>query len=120
MNDGFLDAPIDLIPGLSPDQATHLLHAGFRAAPPRLSIHAFLVQGDGPTILIDTGSGQNYGPSCGRLLPNLAAAGVTPDAVELILITHLHGDHIGGLATPDGQAVFPQCRNRRAGRRRRD
>ena len=46
------------------------------------------------------------GPVAGRLLGNLAAAGVSPGDIDAILLTHLHIDHVGGLTDASGAAVF--------------
>lgn len=63
----------------------------------RLNIGTFVLHSDGNTVLVDTGLGEkqreNY-PQ-GRLLDNLRVAGITPDDVDLVLITHLHIDHVG-------------------------
>lgn len=40
----------------------------------------------------------------------LAAAGYTPDQVDVVVITHMHGDHIGGLMGEGGAATFPNAR----------
>lgn len=66
-----------------------------------MATNAFLVKMSGKNILIDAG----YGTS---LVDNLLALGVTPDKIDIILLTHMHGDHIGGLLK-DGKTVFPNA-----------
>src|SRR6266851_3478990 len=39
----------------------------------------------------------------------LRTAGYTPEEVDIVLVTHLHSDHVGGLTTPDGKIVFPNA-----------
>jgi glyoxylase-like metal-dependent hydrolase (beta-lactamase superfamily II) len=72
-----------------------------------------LVKTGGKLVLIDTGtgSGQTGGPKAGLLMKNLAAAGVDPSVVNVILISHFHPDHIFGLMTkaPENKPVFPNA-----------
>ncbi len=70
-------------------------------------VNAFLLQSDDRTILIDAGVGElpMFGPGFGRLIDGLAAAGVAPDDVDLIIATHAHPDHVGGLLS-GGAPVF--------------
>ena len=83
-----------------------LLQRSYLANPIELSLNAFLVQTGNRTILVDTGVGQLYGPGYGgKMLASLAAAGVSPEQVTDVLLTHLHDDHMGGLVK-DGQLVF--------------
>ena len=54
--------------------------------------------GEGPVILIDTGMGpavQDHNGEQGQLLRNLSVLGVQPGDVDIVVITHCHGDHIG-------------------------
>jgi glyoxylase-like metal-dependent hydrolase (beta-lactamase superfamily II) len=60
-------------------------------------------------VLIDTGYGPGLGPTVGLLPQSLAAAGIDPKAIDIVLISHLHGDHINGLKKPDGSLAFPNA-----------
>ena len=65
------------------------------------SCNAFLVRISGKTILVDTGYGR-------ALFDNLKSLGVAPEQVDAILITHSHGDHLGGMLKDD-KAAFPKA-----------
>jgi glyoxylase-like metal-dependent hydrolase (beta-lactamase superfamily II) len=71
-----------------------------------LSIDALLVKTGDRVVLIDTGMGPQ---AHGVLMGSLAKAGVTPDLITDVLITHSHPDHIGGLLTTDGKPAFPKA-----------
>ena len=81
----------------------------------RLNLGCFLVRSAGRTILVDTGIGGrgtgNFAP--GRLLDELRGAGVSPDDIERVVITHMHFDHIGwNTVDREGHPVptFPRAR----------
>lgn len=61
-------------------------------------------------ILFDTGLGPMPDSNMGKLLANLRAASIAPEAITTIVITHGHGDHIGGLADTEGKLLFPNAR----------
>src|SRR4029077_18246830 len=70
----------------------------------------FLVNTGTQLILVDAGAGTWWGEGAlGRLPGSLRSAGYTPEEVDLVLVTHLHSDHIGGLTTQDGKIVFPHA-----------
>jgi len=70
----------------------------------------FLVNTGKQLILIDAGSGTWFGGGAlGRMAGSLRSAGYTPEDVDLVLATHLHSDHIGGLTTRDGKRVYPNA-----------
>lgn len=68
---------------------------------------AVLVRTPHNLALIDTGGGA-IGEA--RLLESLRAAGVEPAAIDTVILTHGHVDHIGGTLTPDGRIAFPGAR----------
>ncbi len=70
----------------------------------------YLVNTGRQLILVDAGSGTWFGGGkFGHLVANLRSAGYTPEEVDIVLVTHLHSDHIGGLTTQDGKIVFPNA-----------
>ena len=72
------------------------------------SINVFLVKDkkSGKLFLIDAG----FGRKSSRLLPLLEGAGIRPEMISGVFITHIHPDHVGGLTLPDGKIAFPQAK----------
>jgi glyoxylase-like metal-dependent hydrolase (beta-lactamase superfamily II) len=62
------------------------------------------------TVLIDCGYGSEAQPALGRIPANLRAAGITPESVSAIVISHAHGDHINGVLTKEGTLAYPNAR----------
>lgn len=88
-----------------PPKAAALLAQAFEPRVLAISVNAFLVNTGSQLVLIDTGAATLFGPTLGKLLTNLQASGYRPEQVDMILITHMHPDHIGGLSL-DGTRVF--------------
>jgi len=94
----------DAHPGL----ADALLADASLGIPLEGSINAFLINTGNKLILIDSGAGSLYGACCGHLPENLQAAGYRPEQIDEIYLTHLHADHVGGIA-PHGKPAFPNA-----------
>lgn len=60
-------------------------------------------------VLIDTGNGAGRDPNTGHVAANMAAASVDPATIDLVVISHFHGDHITGLLTTDGKPAYPNA-----------
>jgi glyoxylase-like metal-dependent hydrolase (beta-lactamase superfamily II) len=65
-----------------------------------------LINSGAKLILIDTGTGGQIASTAGTLGANLTAAGIDPQAIDIILISHFHPDHINGIKTKDNDLVF--------------
>lgn len=109
VNDGVLQASLDLVTGIDRAEAASRLAASFRADPPRITINAFAVHTPRGVVLIDSGAGGTMGPTLGAVAANLRAAGIDPADVTTILMTHLHPDHVGGLVDAEGRARYPNA-----------
>ena len=81
----------------------------------RLPCRSYVLRSRGRTILVDTGVGPpgiwTWQPEYeGRLLASLETAGVAPDDVDVVLLSHLHVDHVGWNTDADGRVVFARAR----------
>jgi glyoxylase-like metal-dependent hydrolase (beta-lactamase superfamily II) len=73
-----------------------------------------LIQTASTNVLVDTGLGRRpdpyWGVPEGQLGLSLEAAGLTVDDIDVVLLTHLHADHVGWNTTEDGAPTFPRAR----------
>ena len=108
VSDGVLNATLNNFLGVTPAEAERM--SGFPAAGPvPLAVNAFLLQFNGKRVLVHAGTGSTMGPTLGKLPDNLRALGVAPDAIDIILLTHIHPDHSNGLVDDAGQPNFPNA-----------
>ncbi len=105
---GFLFANVDS-PTLDRALEGRLDELGRLATP----YHCLLIETPKARILIDTGLGRQaevIGAPAGRMLRSLESAGMSPGDVEIVLLSHAHPDHIGGLLH-NGHLTFPGARH---------
>ena len=107
ISDGYLDAVYEFMRDIEPAEAERILKEAHRPAPPRVSINCFVIHSAGRVALVETGSGDKMGPTLGKMPENLMKAGVEKNAIDTILLTHMHPDHSNGLTDNSGVAVFP-------------
>jgi glyoxylase-like metal-dependent hydrolase (beta-lactamase superfamily II) len=108
LSDGTVDLPVDKLLHEPGKKTVAALDKAFLKAPLETSVNAYLVNTGERLILIDAGAGSLFGPTLGKLMNNLKAAGYKPEEVDDILLTHFHPDHVGGLAA-DGAVQFPNA-----------
>ena len=105
--DGAIDLDEKLLKNVQKRDVQRLLARQFLQGPKvQTAVNAYLVNTGSKLVLVDAGAAKLFGPGLGNIVANLKAAGYTPEQVDTVLVTHLHGDHVNGLVTPEGKAVF--------------
>ncbi len=103
LSDGFIPIGPDMLIGVTPEEFATLLDKAKMAPGAHPSaVNAFLVEVADRRILIDAGTGEIFGPTLGKLPSVMSALGIDPASIDTVVVTHLHGDHIGGTVSPDG------------------
>jgi glyoxylase-like metal-dependent hydrolase (beta-lactamase superfamily II) len=108
LGDGTVDLPVDQLLSEKPETTKRTLAAAHLTTPLETSVNAYLINTGSKLVLIDTGAGAFFGPTLGKLLANLKAAGYEAGQVDEIYLTHMHPDHLGGLVS-NNSAVFPNA-----------
>jgi glyoxylase-like metal-dependent hydrolase (beta-lactamase superfamily II) len=68
-----------------------------------------VVNTGGKLVLMDTGFGPGVAPTLGLLPATMTASGIDPKSIDIVLISHMHGDHVLGLKNADGSLAFPNA-----------
>ncbi|QDQ27023.1 MBL fold metallo-hydrolase [Chitinimonas arctica] len=109
LSDGTVTLPLEkLLTDTTPARIRSLQARASLSSEVETSINAFLINTGSQLLLVDSGAGRLFGDKGGRLLANLQAAGYRAEDIDAVLLTHIHGDHSGGL-TVDGKMVFPNA-----------
>ncbi|MBH04670.1 MAG: MBL fold metallo-hydrolase [Xanthomonadales bacterium] len=107
--DGQFEAGLGVLLNIDEAEAQRLQDASRRPTPARISLSAYLLDTGRQKILIDAGFGPLGGDAGGRLAASLADAGVAPQDIDTVLITHIHPDHVGGLIDDNDQPTLPNA-----------
>jgi glyoxylase-like metal-dependent hydrolase (beta-lactamase superfamily II) len=109
LSDGSVKLPMGkLLVDPDPAKIRQALDRNYLKDEVETSVNAFLVNTGSRLVLIDTGAAGLFGPTLGNLLANMRAAGYQPEKVDEVYITHMHGDHVGGLMAGTNRA-FPNA-----------
>ena len=108
--DGYVDLDAKLLLGASKAEVQRLLASKFLAGEKvQTAVNAYLINAGGKLILVDAGAAKAFGPTLGFIGEQIRAAGYSPDKVDVVLLTHLHADHVAGLLDAAGQPLFPNA-----------
>ncbi|MED9750959.1 MBL fold metallo-hydrolase [Escherichia coli] len=110
--DGYINLSSTLLKGIEAKDIQTLLAKMFQEEGKegvQTAVNAYLVKMNNELVLIDSGAAKCFGPTMGNIVDNIRAAGYKPEDVKTVLLTHMHPDHICGLITAEGKAVFPNA-----------
>lgn len=108
--DGAIELDTKLLKNTSAADLHHLLARSFVGNPKmQTAVNAYLINTGKNLVLVDTGAAKLFGPSLGNVLQNMKAAGYEPSQVDTVVLTHLHGEHVGGLNDASGQPLFAKA-----------
>jgi glyoxylase-like metal-dependent hydrolase (beta-lactamase superfamily II) len=108
LRDGIFEAPLDVLIHAGGQGARDEALAGWGKPKVSIVVNCFALKGADGITLIDAGTGPSWGEAMGHAPAAMAKAGIAPEQVAHVLITHLHGDHALGLF--DGErARFPNA-----------
>lgn len=109
ISDGTVPLPMDkLLTNTKLEKTLRAFQENHLQSPVATSVNAYLINTGEKLVLIDTGAAGLFGPTLGRLIKNLKASGYSPEQIDEVYLTHMHGDHMGGLMTGD-KMTFPNA-----------
>lgn len=108
--DGFVSLDQKLLKGANAKDIQSLLARMFVSSSPAMqtAVNAYLINTGKNLILVDAGAAKCFGPTLGVIQDNIRAAGYEPGQIDTVLLTHLHPDHVCGIAA-DGKPAFPNA-----------
>lgn len=110
ISDGTLSVPAAIFASnAKPEEFNRVLQQGFQGEKLTVDCNVLLVNTGQNKVLIDTGSGLLNGATVGKLIENLQQAQIKPSDITAVILTHAHGDHVGGLNGKSG-LTFPNAR----------
>ena len=107
VSDGTLTLPMSVIDsGGKDDEVKMLLGPMLKDDKFQAEASPLLLKSDKDLILIDTGSGQGFQDTAGKIAESLKAAGVDPASITKVVYTHAHPDHLWGTTGADGKTAY--------------
>jgi glyoxylase-like metal-dependent hydrolase (beta-lactamase superfamily II) len=98
-----------LFPTLTADEiAQAMLDVGLDPNANEFSMNILVVDTGTHRVLVDTGNGPIKES---HLLEGMAEAGIAPDSIDTVILTHGHPDHIGGIVDAEGELLYPDARH---------
>ncbi len=112
LHDGQVNREIttQLFPNTPLEEVVKVMDAQFMPTKPANSVfNTMIVNTGSKLVLIDSGFADNGAATTGQMAANMAAAGINPSQIDIVLVSHFHGDHINGLRNKAGQLLYPNA-----------
>ena len=110
--DGFSTLPSQVLLGLEDEaaqEAARIAHKRHDPAALTISINTYLIRSGDRVIAVDTGATSAMAPTLGAWRDSLAEAGIAPQEVDTLFLTHAHADHVGGMTDASGARLLPNA-----------
>lgn len=107
--DGYFEMPTNFIKGYDEKAAkasTAQSYRRFTTGSISVPVNAYVIETGKEVILLGGGTPKFMGASLGQLPANMKAAGINPDDITKVMLTHAHPDHLAAFATKDGKKAF--------------
>lgn len=110
LQEGAAEMTIESLAGRYPGVSAGEIEAALGGQQPAGSLNLLYINSGGTRILADVGFGEAGPPGMGGALRGLASLGVKPADIDIVYLTHFHGDHIIGLVDAEGAFVYSNAR----------
>ena len=112
VSDGHFFLPTTYL--LMPDSPAAERQAVLEAARPtndqfQLPNNVAVIRSQSDLILVDAGTGPRHQPTAGKLASNLAAVGIQPADITMVVLTHAHPDHLWGVLDATDKPIYPKA-----------
>ncbi|AVX03168.1 hypothetical protein MXMO3_00624 [Maritalea myrionectae] len=109
--DGYTALPSQIMLGLDPDEAQEAARLAYKNYDPNLisiAVNSYVIRTAGTIIAIDAGAPSFLSPTVGAWRNGLDLAGIAPEQIDMMFLTHMHTDHVAGLVDENGKKTLPQ------------